>query len=738
MKILNKKIVLPIILTILFLLALPSKAKAFVFLGIPLAVWAIGGLASLVGIGALAKFGPGIAGDIGNNILIALINVMFQIPLIITGTLNFVAAALVAMVIDPNFLGVRITGPENAVVYNAWRFVRDFANMGFILALVAIGLGTALKYGEYQLQKALPRLLIIALLINFTPVLVGLLIDAANITIGFLVGETVGKNLLAMSKLIYGASGALASSFGRDYTEVVAAAIAQIFFNLLSTLINLLFFLLFFFRYVALMLLFILSPLAFFSWILPATRGFWNLWWRQFISWLLVGVFGAFFLLLSAQMTHFMWDATLDIPPDIEGQAKSFSNFFAVFLVASLPLAFLWLGFLITISTSAMGAQGIIRMGKTAGVWARKKAWKQGTTYAKEKWQKSPAAERISRRLSQAQAPKEVRILGLKVPVVSQVAKWGAATSAAAERTIGRAGLAAREIGISDVGREEEEAKKRGVEMKVSHLLSPEKTKTQRVATLLATHAQDQLKPLERLLPEEKRDSIIKQIGREAMEIHPEVFKRFAKAYPEVAAKTVEDFPKERREAAGMTFTDEQEEKKYHGNIVEKTMDKMSPEDIGKMAPSSLANIDIKEAMHEFWGGPQIAAAARAFSRKFVEEFNEGVQIRGKDWYDKHNPKVPTYVHRTTAQELGFQDPLKLTHEGVPPPGASVNQRLEMASKTLAWLKNQSALTPEQTEMRDALSKRVDELETELETIKKLPKERPPEKKKRWAGRKYK
>jgi len=718
MKLPKKKLFFSLLLLIFFFLAVPSKAFAVLPL-IPIAI--VAGI-SLLGGGLLWKFGPGIAGDIGAGFLNSLIDIIFYLPLAISGIFYLLATILLMWVISPDFLAIGITKPENEVAYNAWRLVRDFANMGFILALVAIGLGTALRYGEYQLRKALPLLIIIALLINFTPVIMGILIDASNIVIRFFVQEAVGKNLLEQAKLVYEASlKPFANLTGQDPPERFAAAIAQLIFNVLGTLITLLFVLLFFFRYLALMILFILSPLAFFSYILPITRPFWNLWWHQFTSWLLAGVFGAFFLFLAASMTHFQFTQGITIPSaDFEGGPfQWFADFFAVFMVAALPIAILYLGFFITLQTSAMGAQRVIRVGKMAGALAGTKALERGKTYAKEKWQKSPMAERISKRLSIAEAP------GKEIPGVrGTVARAVGAPIWAVGRAAGRAGLAAREIGISDVAREEEEAKKRGVEMKVSHLLSPEKTKTQREATFLAAYEQRQLKPLEKLIPKERRKAVMEQLGREAMEIHPEVFKRFARAYPKMAEEIAEKFPKERREAAGMVLTDADRRKRYR-TVIDKIVGEMKTEEIAKMAPSSLKEPEVKEAFHEFWGGTQIGAAGRAFDRDFVDPYMQTAYSRGREWYEEHNPKPLRYLDRTPAGELGFSAPAQ-GGSAEPKPGVSSEKWLTHYEEQLKNLESRPSLTLDEITRRDALIREVKDLSRLMKEEKEERRRRPP------------
>lgn len=338
--------------------------------------------------GAITGFGkslvglPGnIAGAIGKAIFNVLINLIFQIPLAISATLWLMAAGLLKYVLSPGFLGIPITSPDFEAVYRMWQFVRDFTNMLFVLALVAIGLGTALRYGEYQLQKALPRLILIALLINFTPVIIGVFIDAANITIRFLVSDTAGDNLAQMARKAYDGNLNLFKNILDSPIENLAAATAQLIFNTTATIVYLLFFVLYLFRYVALIILFILSPLAFFSYILPITRGFWSMWWRQFIAWLIIGISGAFFILLSAQMVGVMWDI-----PNVDvgsGIFKGFTEFVNVFITAMVPVAMLIIGFFLSLQTTAMGAQVIIRAAGAAGVTARERGLQWGKAGAR-------------------------------------------------------------------------------------------------------------------------------------------------------------------------------------------------------------------------------------------------------------------------------------------------------------------------------------------------------------------
>jgi len=68
------------------------------------------------------------------------------------------------------------------IVQIAWTLTHDFANLFILIFVVIIGLSTILKLNEaYQFKKAIPALIIAVIIINFSPVLVGFMVDTSNI-----------------------------------------------------------------------------------------------------------------------------------------------------------------------------------------------------------------------------------------------------------------------------------------------------------------------------------------------------------------------------------------------------------------------------------------------------------------------------------------------------------------------------------------------------------------------------
>ena len=186
------------------------------------------------------------------------------------------------------------------IVLAGWSFVLGLVNLFFVLALVAIAFAYILKVETFQMKKALPRLIIVILLVNFSLLLVGMVVDISEFfmntfrtafgtnfvtmalqplqtTTGAVVGvlattitgyiASVIGIYTAVAYLIYlGADIAFGNMLGNIFQVVLL-----IVFNLVLGSIFMLYFILFLARIVALWLLAIFSPLAFFCLIFPQT-----------------------------------------------------------------------------------------------------------------------------------------------------------------------------------------------------------------------------------------------------------------------------------------------------------------------------------------------------------------------------------------------------------------------------------------------------------------------------------
>lgn len=318
-------------------LSLPSGAHAFVT---ALAVLVAGGIAWIA-----AAFILSIV-----NIILALCSVILMWS------------------IDPWFIRVPYT--SGGIVDIGWPIVRDIANMGIVLGLLVIGLATALRLSEYQARWMLPRLLIVALLINFTPVILGAIVDATNIVMYFFLEELTGADAVARQFTAIGSM--IASSLGGfqflnpiAHWALLFKILIVVIFNLIASIVFLLFAFLFIMRRIVIWMLVIFSPLAFLFWVFPATRRVWNLWWSQFWQWSIIGVFASFFLYLGEQMIHVAGAGGFIAEAPSGGLSgfleKNVIDVLNSVLPYGIALIFLIFGFFMALQTSAFGSAGIIR-----------------------------------------------------------------------------------------------------------------------------------------------------------------------------------------------------------------------------------------------------------------------------------------------------------------------------------------------------------------------------------------
>jgi len=293
-------------------------------------------------------------------------SIMLGIPrLLLEGTYELAAYSnFLLTYIIVNIMGSPIT--TNATFSSSWALVRDLANMVIVLGFVIVGIATSLRIREYEARALLGRLIAIALVVNFSGLFCGLIIDASNLVTNTLANQPSSSTAGANSASVAGqaASGTSGTSATSTITinltpgsAMLSAMIGSSQKNLNFTLANadiwtfgekcflfgtvflgvaftlLYLTAIFIARYAILIFLFILSPLAFAVWIFPVTKKMWNEWWDNFLKWAFVGVFGSFVLYVASALVTKIGTAT--------GQLDILSS-------SAVVLIFLFVGFKMT------------------------------------------------------------------------------------------------------------------------------------------------------------------------------------------------------------------------------------------------------------------------------------------------------------------------------------------------------------------------------------------------------
>jgi len=290
---------------------------------------------------------------------------------VVAGITNWFTSIVLSIPIIP---GSAAGNPPQFVIHG-WELMRGLANMFFLLILVFIGLATILRLREYELQRTLPRLIIAALLVNFSAVLVGFIVDITNLLGSYFLSKVGGFNLHVFTSLYQtnnAASNLIENPVGSYLTTIVGGlvyGIVMFFFYLFAALAFLVVFLVFLLRTIVLWILVIFSPLAFASAVLPATRSIiWNRWWAALLQWSFIVVPVSFFLWLSLSVMTldsqglFSTKETpgIDLPDDPGGISGAIAQFLALAMgpIVGIFILFIGLGISMSLAPASVRAVG--------------------------------------------------------------------------------------------------------------------------------------------------------------------------------------------------------------------------------------------------------------------------------------------------------------------------------------------------------------------------------------------
>lgn len=591
-------------------------------------------------------------------VLSGIIGAVSVILLLLTQGFMELSQTLLAWVTSEGFINIKFT--DNLFVNEGWGIVRGLTNIFIVLGLVVTALATILRIESYQMKKTLPLLLIVALLINFTPMLCGLVIDASNIIMNHFLkaGQFLTQNYPS-------AIGSAISELWREIDSpsgMLATGLLLVGSSLFSAIIFLLFAFLFLLRYIALWMLVILSPLALFCYIFPATKKMWNQWLSQFIQWCFIGIPAAFTIYLANMMTQQM------VQGKLLGEISSMGKIMGYIV----PVAFLYVGLLMSLQTGAMGADLAIKGFK----------WTGGMIGAGTKWGAMKATEKPRKKLGDwlKRKPSEDEIKKMKeekeglpfgyalrgIPGVRPLGHFLSAGVSEAKR--------------KDIGEKEKKAKGTSLDNQAKMIESV--NVLNRIAGLLAAMKDGNIKRLkdQGLLSDEK----IKSIMKDAIKTYPTAMRDLRKISPELSYKVAEaakaeKVPELTLKEAGIYFDEKKDKAKGWENLKEKLFATAKPKDIEDIWDEDTIEAYTKSKAAHLSAAPnQIAAATRAAGRAFIDKYNEeGMKMAEKEgkkgikgleeFYKEHNYTIWKYRTGSAAQGVGMGFPGKLPAEKITP-----------------------------------------------------------------------
>lgn len=204
------------------------------------------------------------------------------------------------------------------IVTSGWEITRGLCNMFFALILLLVSFDTILQINKFQAKVILPRLLLVALTINFSLMFLGIIIDFSQILTRYFIEAAGGSTGSISEQLANGLNIARAfetnkvlvepdivqKSLGGGISSQLMLLGTQLFgiviiliasFSLAAGAIFMLI------RLVSLWILLIFSPLAWLGMIapIPGLSSITGDWWSKFLKWTFFAPIYAFFIYLA-------------------------------------------------------------------------------------------------------------------------------------------------------------------------------------------------------------------------------------------------------------------------------------------------------------------------------------------------------------------------------------------------------------------------------------------------------
>ncbi|EKD43942.1 MAG: hypothetical protein ACD_72C00064G0001 [uncultured bacterium] len=192
---------------------------------------------------------------------------------------------------------------NSTAVNVGWVMVRDVTNMFFVVVLLLVAFGTILGLEQYEWKKMLVKFFFAAVLVNFSRIICGVIIDISQvIMITFVNGiaATAGGNLInafGLNKIM--GLGGNASPDKFKSSDFFIASIGAVIFSSMVMAMMVAFLFILLSRMIVLWILIVLSPFAFVLSVIPETQKYASQWWSEFGNHVVIGPAIAFFLWLA-------------------------------------------------------------------------------------------------------------------------------------------------------------------------------------------------------------------------------------------------------------------------------------------------------------------------------------------------------------------------------------------------------------------------------------------------------
>lgn len=293
------------------------------------------------------------------------INCFLLYILAFIGVLMSIAATIFGWIMKPDNMSAVM---NNGAIYTTWAMVRDTLNIAFILVLLFSAFATVFQVDKYSYKKILLKLVIVALLVNFSFPITRFIIDFSNILMYQILNNLGGgsgsfahlANQGGLAQILHPPKSASTSTWV-ILTDIVFTFIIAVTFFIIAIM--------FVIRTVALAILIIFSPVAFTGSIIPPTAQKASSWWDALFKYAFFGPIMVFMIYVAIQMMSSINSVGLPSAVSIANSQSIHPNFIASLALLAIPIVILWIGIGFAQSLSIAGAGAVTKSGKDFTKW---------------------------------------------------------------------------------------------------------------------------------------------------------------------------------------------------------------------------------------------------------------------------------------------------------------------------------------------------------------------------------
>jgi hypothetical protein len=266
-----------------------------------------------------AKIASGVT-DVASNLIGWIVYIICFIFVTIFGIFITILTYFIGVILQLNTQVI-----NSLAVQSGFTITLAIANMGFVLGIIVIAIMTILRSQTYGMKQLLWKFIAAAILVNFSLVIGGVIINFANLFTSYFMAALPGggggagayfgfanalsgafvnynSSITSTSTIAGGGLNGTASQFGSGLASIITP-IFEVGFTLIMlaivviTLGTFLFMLLV--RYIELSILLILMPFVWLFWVFPKLSHLWDKWWNEFLRWTFFAPIVMFFLYLA-------------------------------------------------------------------------------------------------------------------------------------------------------------------------------------------------------------------------------------------------------------------------------------------------------------------------------------------------------------------------------------------------------------------------------------------------------